>query len=185
MKEKRILKSLRIETEILKQINQALSNSNYTFSEFVNSALLHFLEKKSYIKYGVDEFKFVNQKAKNLRVNFSNDEYEILSKLAKKNGFNSVSKEVKFITLNAIYKNQNFFNNTEMKDLKNAVGNINKLGSNLNEILKNLRQKDIRNLSFNYKNFEPFLQNIDENINYIKELMFYYSNFLQTKELNA
>lgn len=185
MKEKRILKSLRIQSEILEQINQALSNSNYTFSEFVNSALFHFLEKKSYIKYGVDELKFINQKEKSLRVNLSKDEYEILSKLAKKNGFNSVSKEVKFIILNAIYKNQSFFNNIEMADLKNAVGSVNKLGSNLNQILKNLRQKDYRNLSFNYKNFEPFLQNIDEDIRYIKELMYYYSNFLQIKGLNA
>lgn len=183
--EKKVKKSFRIESEILEEIEKFLTKSNYSFSEFINSALYHFLEKKSFLKYSVDEFKFGNQKAKNLRVNFSDDEYQILLKLAKKNGFNSVSKEVKFITLNAIYKNQNFFNNIEMKDLKNAIGSINKLGSNLNQIVKILNQKDYRNFSFNYKTFEPHLQSIDENIGYIKELIFYYNTILQTKSLNA
>ena len=183
--EKKVKKSFRIETEILEQIETILDKSNHSFSDFVNSALFHFLEKKSFIKYGINEFKFGDQKERKLRVDFSNAEYEILSKLAKKNGFNSVSKEVKFITLNAIYKNQNFFNNIEMKDLKNAIGSINKLGSNLNQIVKILNQKDYRNFSFNYKTFEPHLQSIDENIGYIKELVFYYNTILQTKTLNA
>ena len=77
------------------------------------------------------------------------------------------------------------FNNIEMKDLKNAIGSINKLGSNLNQIVKILNQKDYRNFLFNYKTFEPHLQSIDENIGYIKELIFYYNTILQTKTLNA
>lgn len=142
MREKKIYKGVRINKEILDKINQILTTSNFNFSEFVNSALYYFLENKKNKKDEISKLEFYNiydKFEKDIRIKFPKQEYEILEILAKAHGFNSVNKEVKFLLINFTH-DEKLFNNVEMKELKNSITDINKLGRNLNEILKEYKK---------------------------------------------
>ncbi|MCR4942067.1 MAG: hypothetical protein K5978_04675 [Campylobacter sp.] len=184
MAKNKILKSVRINKEILAKIEDDLGQGKYTFSDLVNAALLNFIESENLEKLGVKDFIYENHRDKKIgRIYFSKREFEVLENRAKMHGFASASKEAKFIVINAIYKKSNFFNNTDMTELKNARNDLNALGRNLHQVLKYLRENNLRNFTFNYEKFGLFVKQIAEQVGETANLINHYNEVLQLKVL--
>lgn len=84
---------------------------------------------------------FSNEKETVLKVKITESEKEFLQAQALKSGANSLSAEIKYRLLNTIYKNK-YFTNNEMKDFVKSRYEINMVGLNLNQLLKQIYTKD-------------------------------------------
>lgn len=92
------------------------------------------------------EFEFMqtdilNEIETEIRFKITESEKEFLQAQALKSGANSLSAEIKYRLLNTIYKNK-YFTNNEMKDFVKSRYEINMVGLNLNQLLKQIYTKD-------------------------------------------
>lgn len=184
MKNNKIKKSFRIDRELNLFIDDFLSNSSYNFSEIVNYALYDFLTNNS--KNLSDNFENLNdnisnKNEKDLHIYISKKEYEYLKELSKKHGFNSVSKEAKFLLLNLLNSNSPMFNNIEMSELRNACYELNMVGRNINQILKVLYEQDFNNFKLNYENLITAINVANEKISKVVEPIEKYIEILNLK----
>ena len=175
----KIIKTFRINNEILAKVKEVEANGNFTFSEIVNSALFHFL-KTSDIKNGFDGAEKPKNEKK-IRIELTQADYDFFSNLAKMHGFSSASKEIKFQLINLIYSDDRLFNNVEMIELRDAINDLNKLGRNLRELLARLRQNNSYNFSVNYDKFSVFIKSIDDQVKEATKLINKYVSYLKIK----
>lgn len=175
----KIIKTFRIDNEILAKVKEVEANGNFTFSEIVNSALFHFL-KTADIKnsFGGAE-KLKNEKK--IRIELTQADYDFFSNLAKMHGFSSTSKEIKFQLINLVYSDDRLFNNIEMIELRNAINDLNKLGRNLRELLTCLKQNNSYNFSVNYDKFSVFTKSINDQVKEATKLINKYISNLKIK----
>lgn len=178
----KIKKSFRIDDENYLKIKSFLDKNNITFSALVNSAIFNFFQTKKNENLKLPLTTKGNNKSKSIRVDISENEFVFLSNLAKFNGFNSVKQEIKFLLLNSIAdKDEKLFNNLEMKELTNAINDLNKLGRNINEIVKLLRDKKPYEFSLNFDNFSKILTDINIKIDNINKIIITYRQKLNLK----
>lgn len=175
-----------IDNEILEQIEQYQYSTKevekYSLSDIVNIALFKFFQgKKTESPQLLNMLKGNGGEYKKIQIYVSQKEFDFLEKLAKHTGINSVNKEVKFLLLNIIYKNENLFNNIEMKELSNATNHLNKLGRNLSEVIALLRGREPISFSMNYDGFKRLLTDINTQIKTINDLITDYRAKLKDK----
>lgn len=184
MKEQKIKKSLRFELEIYEKIEQILKTSKYNFTTLINMAVFNFLQNIDLKSEKIDLDKKADNKAKEIRFKLSNYEFEFFKNLAIIHGFNSASKEIKFLILNQ-FGNKKLFNNIEMQELNKNMTDLNKLGRNINEIARFVREKKAYEFTFNFKDFGGMLNEINLQIKSINDLICDYREKLDLKINNA
>ena len=175
----KIIKTFRIDNEILEKVKEVEANGNFTFSEIVNSALFHFL-KTADIKNSFDRVEKLKNEKK-IRIELTQADYNFFSNLAKMHGFSSTSKEIKFQLMNLVYSDDRLFNNMEMVELRTAINDLNKLGRNLRELLTRLQQNNSYNFSVNYDKFSVFTKSIDDQVKEATKLINRYISGLKIK----
>ena len=105
------------------------------------------------------------------------DEEEIEATLkaeAEKNLFSSIPKEIKYRVLNSIYEEKTM-SNIELKKMNEMKNDLNKISTNLNELLKVLRkvEKEEQKISgVDYKALITWSEKISKTMNEIKDEYF-------------
>lgn len=157
-------KTIRISSEIEKEIKEILEKYNISFNLFINIAISEYLSKA---KNSLIDFNyFGNSNDNEFRIFLSDREKEFLEQEANNHGFNSITKEIRYRLMNTIYNNK-FYTNFEMIELAKAINDLNKFGRNFNEIVKYLREND--GVKFNM-NYEVFGNNIEEIVKIFREI---------------
>ncbi len=93
-----------------------------------------------------------------LKVKITKSEKDFLQEQAIKNGSSSLTSEVKYRLLNTIYR-EKYFTNIELSTFIRTKGEVNKVGINLNQLLKLLNKKSSLNVN------EEILKNMISDIN--------------------
>ncbi|OCS32882.1 hypothetical protein GZ989_011430 (plasmid) [Campylobacter fetus] len=184
MSKKTKVKSFRINDEVETIVNNFLSNSAYTFSDVVNSALYNFiLDENNNLSKEFDTMisNINNQDIKDLHIYISSKEYKILKELSIKHGFKSVTKEVKFLLINLLNSDSPIFNNIEMSELRVACAELNRVGRNINQILKLLYEQDFHNFKINYENLMTAINDANDKISKVVEPVEKYIGLLNLK----
>ena len=173
-----VKKSVTISNENYEKIKIFLSNNNIKFSNLINFSLYQSFQtsKENDLKLLVKG----NNRSKSIRVELSQEEFEFLSNLAKSHGFNSAKQEIKFLLLNFISKDK-IPTNIEMNNLQNAINNLNKLGRNINEIVKFLREKRSYEFNINFDKLKDILSQTNSQISEINSIITNYQKILNLK----
>ena len=173
-----VKKSVTISNENYEKIKIFLSNNNIKFSNLINFSLYQSFQasKENDLKLLVKG----NNRSKSIRVELSQEEFEFLSNLAKSHGFNSAKQEIKFLLLNFISKDK-IPTNIEMNNLQNAINNLNKLGRNINEIVKFLREKKSYEFNINFDKLKDILSQTNSQISEINSIITNYQKILNLK----
>lgn len=184
--DKKILKTIRIDAENYKNIEELISKDiGYNFSSIVNAAIYNFFNSNYDIKKNIIKLDD-NSKFKSVRVNLSEREYKYFDMLSFYNGFGSVKQIIKFILLNYMAdKNKKIFNNIEMLELVNTTNDLNKLGRNINEIVKLLKTKKSYEFNMNFDKLADVFKEINDKILEINNLITEYKKVLNLKVING
>lgn len=106
--------------------------------------------------------------------------------LSSCNGFGSVKQIIKFILLNYMAdENKKLFNNIEMLELVNTTNDLNKLGRNINEIVKLIRAKKSYEFNINFDKLADVFKEINDKILEINNLITEYKKILNLKVING
>ena len=108
----RIKKAVRINEQILQQIDDKIYLSHYSLSDIIELALFNLLGEKKSMEVIENFVNLTNVKDKYLRVKISIGNLEKLEKLAKIHGFNSPNKMINFILHNSLNE-EKIFNRIE------------------------------------------------------------------------
>ena len=117
--------------------------------------------------------KIDNKREKRIKINFTNEEFEILNKkyLDSKN-YQSLNEMIRDMLLKSQYK----MVTTDLNLLAEAsllIGSVRKIGNNFNQLLKHLNQKKLDSFSTDEKN--SILFNLQEIKNYYIKIENYFA----------
>ena len=122
-----------------------------------------------------------NNKEVELRISISKSEYKYLVDLFKKHGFNSATKEAKFLLLNLLNSDSPIFNNIEMEELRKSNYELNMVGRNINQMLKVLYEQDLKNFKVNYENLISAVKVVNDKISTVSDKIEKYIKILNLK----
>lgn len=109
----------------------------------------------------LEKFNY-NENEIQIKFRITESEKEFLEEQSLKSGANSLSAEIKYRLLNTIYKNK-FFTNNEMKEFIKSRYEINMIGRNLNQLLKQIYTKD--DYKLDKDEIKNLIYDIDKKIN--------------------
>lgn len=182
MENNKIKKSFRIENNLLNLVEAYLKDSKYNFSDLVNAAIMNFIStgdiegsKKNTLLLRE------NNKEVELRISISKSEYNYLVDLSNKHGFNSATKEAKFLLLNLLNSDSPIFNNVEMEELRKSNYELNMVGRNINQMLKVLYEQDLQNFKVNYENLISVVKVVNDKISAVSDKIEKYIKILNLK----
>lgn len=117
--------------------------------------------------------KIDNKREKRIKINFTNEEFQILNKkyLDSKN-YQSLNEMIRDMLLKSQYK----VVTTDLNLLAEAsllIGSVRKIGNNFNQLLKHLNQKKLDSFSTDEKNLVLF--NLQEIKNYYIKIENYFA----------
>lgn len=155
--------NIKLSFRIRKNNNEYLENIakeyNISKNELINQ-LIEFSKKNNNV-FRLDNNKSSYKIFKEVRIKLSEDEFDFLKKEQNNHAFKSLSKEIKFRINNTIYNNA-FFTNIEMQELLKNNADINKLGRNLNELVRFIKSKSNQNIELDDGIFKDMLLQIKE-----------------------
>lgn len=160
-----------IDDENLKFLENLSTELNVPKSKILNKIISNFSQnRQNEIKDDkLDYDKEKNQKQdKEVRLFFTQNEYNIIKENATKNNHFFVKQEIKFLIFNSIY-NDKFSNEFELKQFILTKTALNQIARNLNQLNRELIRRSI--VKINEKNLEITLKNISDKLdNLIKNL---------------
>ena len=117
--------------------------------------------------------KIDNKREKRIKINFTNEEFDILNKkYFESKNYQSFNEMIRDILLNNQYKmvttDLNLLAETSL-----LIGSVRKIGNNFNQLLKHLNQKKLDNFSTDEKNSIFF--NLQEIKNYYIKIENYFA----------
>lgn len=132
-------------------------------SKILNSLIDSFIQNpRNSETANLDYRKEKNErKNKEVRIFFTQNEYDILKENATKNNHSFVTQEVRFRILNSIYSDK-FSNGVELRQFILTKTALNQLGRNLNQFNRELGKKNI--VKIDEKFINTILQNILDKI---------------------
>lgn len=183
MENNKIKKSFRIESNLLNLVEKYLKDSKYNFSDLVNAAIMNFISSDDNIDRSRKNTLLLkeNNKEVELRISISKSEYKILVDLSNKHGFNSATKEAKFLLLNLLNCDSPIFNNIEMEELRKSNYELNMVGRNINQMLKVLYEQDLKNFKVNYENLISVVKVVNDKISAVSDKIEKYIKILNLK----
>lgn len=158
--------NLKLDDKNVEMLEKMSSNSKVPITRIINILISSMDTEFEFMQSDI-----INEIETEIRFKITESEKEFLQSQALKSGANSLSAEIKYRLLNTIYKNK-FFTNNEMKDFVKSRYEINMIGINLNQLLKQIYTKDdykldkdeIKNLIFDIE------KKIDRHFEDLKEL---------------
>lgn len=158
--------NLKLDDKNVEMLEKMSSNSKVPITRIINILISSMDTEFEFMQTDI-----LNEIETEIRFKITESEKEFLQSQALKSGANSLSAEIKYRLLNTIYKNK-FFTNNEMKDFVKSRYEINMIGINLNQLLKQIYTKDdykldkdeIKNLIFDIE------KKIDRHFEDLKEL---------------
>lgn len=145
----------------MKQFSIRLDNDNYDALKQISDSnniaigkILNFLVKK-YLLDNAENFndmpfiKIQHTKDKNtkiIKISLTDKEYKILKQRQKIHLHSSMTQEVKYYILNAIY-NDKIINQLELNALALTRAEIHKIGVNINQIARAINNNEIKEIS--------------------------------------
>lgn len=174
-------------TKFLNNVLDSL-NSNNNNKNKIEDDKSRIEYKKESIKNIADEVKKIQKITKaeenkttplenikqEFRIRLNKKEVDFLKAEAEKNLFSSIPKEIKYRVLNSIYEEKTM-SNIELKKMNEMKNDLNKISTNLNELLKVLRkvEKEEQKISgVNYKALITWSEKISKTMNEIKDEYF-------------
>ncbi|HEB9431528.1 TPA: hypothetical protein RZK50_000676 [Campylobacter coli] len=150
---------------MLERIKKA---TNIPFSKILRYLLnLYFEDNNKSNSLVIQKYKFYSNSEKHtISIKITQEEYESLKTLCKENGFKSVTKQAKYLLLNSIHK-EKFFNNNEIQHFVKIRSEMAKDYSNLYQLLKALRSKNL--IKINDEALINIIKNINTNTQIILE----------------
>ena len=161
--DKLVRQEVKLSKENYEVIKSLKESENATFNEIINAMISRYTENKNEKLARVKKRTPSNHKIIAL---LTQDEYTFLQEQAKYHGFSSATKELKFRLTNSIYSN-GIFSNIEMKDMMIALTDLNKLGRNINELVRILKEKKDAKININIERIGDLLNNIYSKIDTI------------------
>jgi len=118
-----------------KKLNEIKQKTNIPITRIINILISELEEEKELITDIVDDYET------EVRFKITAYEKEFLKKQALKNGTETITTEIKYRLLNSMYKNA-IFTPKEKQELSKARYELNMIGLNLNQLLKQIYTKD-------------------------------------------
>lgn len=151
-----------------------LENLNKEFkipkSKILNKIINSFLQKNRQNDIIDNKLHYVKklkeEKKKEVRLFFTQNEYDIIKENAKNNNHSAVTQELRYIIFNTIYKDK-FFSNVEMRQFILTKTVLNQIGRNLNQLNRELYKKNI--VKINEKKLEITLNDIMQKIDILSQ----------------
>ncbi len=153
-------------------IQSLKEKENATFNEIINAMISRYLEDKNNKLILTKKRKPIDHK---LTIFITQDEYYFLQEQAIYHGYSSATKELKFLLTNLIY-NKAIFSNINMGEMQNAINDMNKLGRNINELIKILKEKKDAKINLNIDRIGSLLNDIYSKIDVATKLVTEYQN---------
>lgn len=174
MEKTKINAMVRVSEESNKKLDELSRNTRLPKSTIVD-LLLHNIEpnREEYLSKIEGEIKI------EIRFKISESEKTFLQEQAKKSGAKSLTSEIRYRLLNTIYKNK-FFTPFELEEIGKLRYEINRIGRNINQILKRLNRatnldvskSEIEAIVFELVGkLEDVKASLDEAISHTKERM--------------
>ncbi len=122
--------NLRLDDNNDKKLDEIKKKTNISKTEIINILISKLDESDDFI-----DNEQVPKEDTIIKIKLTQSEKKYFLNQSNKSGANSLTSEVKFRLLNSIYKNK-FFTNNELKELSKNTYELNKIGININQILK-------------------------------------------------
>ncbi|EAI5942615.1 hypothetical protein QRV79_001440 [Campylobacter coli] len=149
---------------MLERIKKA---TNIPFSKILRYLLnLYFQDENISDSIVIQKYKFYSNEKHTISIKLTREEYENLKTLCKENGFSSITKQAKYLLLNSIHK-EKFFKNNEIEHFIKIRSEMAKDYSNLYQLLKALRGKNL--IKINDEVLINMINNINTNTQIILE----------------
>ena len=154
---KKFRQEVRLSNENYEFIQSLKKKENTTFNEIINSMIS--LYKESPKQESISRVKKSEKQSHRIYITLTDTEYNFLSTQAIKHGFPSPTKEVIFRLTNSMY-DEKIFSNSDMNNLLNALNDINKIGRNINELIRILKEKSNAKININIDRLGDLLADI-------------------------
>lgn len=153
-----------INDENLQFLENISKDTHTPKSKILNTIIHSFIEKPQNQKD--NKLDYIKEKNKNrdkeVRLFFTQNEFNIIKESAAKNNHSFVTQECRFRILNSIY-NDRFSSGIELRQFILTKTAIRQIGRNLNQLVIELRKRNIAKI--NEKNLDMTLKNILDKIN--------------------
>ena len=174
-------KSFRIDNENLEYLQKLKEKMEVkSLNETLNLLLFvlqrddKFADKRagSYPLLQIEHKKLFKENIKEVKNFFTDDEFEILKKLGKENGFSSVNKFSKFLVLSHMY-DEKILSNDTINEFARVNYSIKRVGINLNIFLRAIQQDGA-----------TYFDNgaVDELVNQIKQQVYEAEKFIKEQK---
>lgn len=150
-----------------KYLKELSENTNTPMGIILNKMMNDFLVKN---KIKVNKLQYNSQdldkKFKEVKVNLTDKECQIIKKFSEKNMHNSIKKELRFIIVSSIY-DYKFNSEIELRTFILAKNALNAIGRNLNQFIRELKKRNL--ITINNKEVEKNISNISNRIDFLSE----------------
>lgn len=150
-----------------KYLKELSENTNTPMGIILNKMMNDFLVKN---KIKVNKLQYNSQdldkKFKEVKVNLTDNECQIIKKISEKNMHNSIKKELRFIIVSSIY-DYKFNSEIELRTFILAKNALNAIGRNLNQFIRELKKRNL--ITINNKEVEKNISNISNRIDFLSE----------------
>jgi len=165
---------IKIDREVYNLLKKSAKKLNISVTELVVANLKNFLANKT--KQEIEK-RFVDERAKEIRIFLTKEEILFLNSEKKAHGFLSLRRECEFRLLNSINEKKEYYTSEDMEALLQIKAELNSIGRNLNIVAKRLQAPSAK---IEMKNLEKFLEYIQNNIQKINQSLG--KNILKTSE---
>lgn len=149
--------NLKLDDKNVEMLEKMSSNSKVPITRIINILISSMDTEFEFMQTDI-----LNEIETEIRFKITESEKEFLQAQALKSGANSLSAEIKYRLLNTIYKNK-YFTNNEMKEFIKSRYEINMIGRNLNQLLKQIYTKD--DYKLDKDEIKNLIYDIDKKIN--------------------
>jgi hypothetical protein len=174
-------KSFRIDNENLEYLQKLKEKMEVKSLNETLNLLLFVLQRDdkfadklagSYPLLQIEHKKLFKENTKEVKNFFTDDEFEILKKLGKENGFSSVNKFSKFLVLSHMY-DEKILSNDTINEFARVNYSIKRVGINLNIFLRAIQQDGATYFDKG---------SVDELVNQIKQQVYEAEKFIKEQK---
>lgn len=144
----KVLKSFRIDEKHLEYLQNLKERAEAKSINDTLNLLFFILERdeefadkmaQTYPLLRVKNQKLTKENTREVKGFYTDDEFKVLQRLSKENGFSSVNKFVRFLVLSHLYDDKILSNDT-INEFAQTNNSIKRVGINLNTFLKSIQQ---------------------------------------------
>lgn len=159
--------TIRLKDYALKYLDMLKETKGVSYTQVIHELILICI-KKDYEFLKDTSVKNIKTNYKEIRIFISKDEYEVLENFRKIHGFNSITKEAKYLILSSL-KDERYISKNQFDELLKAIIEIKKIGVNINQIAKVLNEKRLDNFSPDMQKFNKIVEDTNKEIKQVSK----------------